>query len=62
MWVDFLYLICIFCIGEIMSLISFEKTSKGKWLVAHFILLLLSRGCACFPSLKVEALNVDARG
>jgi hypothetical protein len=41
--VDFPYLICIFCVGEITSMISLEKTTGGKLLVTHFPLVPSSR-------------------
>jgi hypothetical protein len=44
MWVDFPYLIRIFNVGEIMSLIYLEKMSEGKWLVVHFLMSPLSSG------------------
>jgi hypothetical protein len=49
MWVDFPYLIRIFCVREITSLISLEKTSKGKWLAMHFLLSSLSCGVMGAP-------------
>jgi hypothetical protein len=49
MWVDFPYLICVFCVGEITSLISFEKMSKGSWWATPFLLPSLSHGVARTP-------------
>jgi hypothetical protein len=56
-WMDFPYLVCIFYVREITSLISLEDTSEGKWLVAHFLLPSQSHGCGRLPSLEVEALD-----
>jgi hypothetical protein len=48
-WVDFPYLIHIFCIGKITSLISSEKMPKGKLWATHFLLVPLSRGVVGVP-------------
>jgi hypothetical protein len=53
-WVDFPYLIRIFCIGEIMSLISLEKMSEGKLWAAHFLLVPLSRGVVGAPACLLQ--------
>jgi hypothetical protein len=42
--VDFHYLIHIFYIGEITSLISMEKTSEGSWWVMAFLVPSSSHG------------------
>jgi hypothetical protein len=61
-WVDFPYLIHIFGVEEITSLISLEKSSGGKLWAAHFLLAPLSHGCTSLPSLRVEGCEVGARG
>jgi hypothetical protein len=43
-WVDFPYLIDIFCTRKVASLISLEKTPKGKLWATHFLLEPLSLG------------------
>jgi hypothetical protein len=48
-WVDFPYLICIFSVGDIVSLIPLEKTSGGKLWAMHFLLAPSSCGVVGVP-------------
>jgi hypothetical protein len=48
-WEDFPYLIHIFCVRKITSLISLEKTPEEKLWAAHFLLAPLSRGVLGAP-------------
>jgi hypothetical protein len=47
--VEFPYLICIFRIGKITSLISLEKMPEEKLWATHFLLALLSHGVMGVP-------------
>jgi hypothetical protein len=47
--VDFPYLVRIFCVEEITSLISLEKKSEGRWWATHFLLTSSSHGAVGAP-------------